>query len=249
MSKRVRRLSVPELPEVETTRLGLVAALEGQRIVSTEVHHPRMLRRQHNPTDFARRLVGRRVRSLDRIGKFLLFDIEGDFTWVTHLGMSGRMSIDPVGSEEVPHTHVVVRTHQDDEVRMVDPRTFGFTVVFTAEELAASTLVELGRDAWTDLPPTAELIAQATRRTIPVKSLLLDQRFLAGLGNIYADEVLFRARIANARPASSLTFEEMQAIRRAINSVLAAGLRHGGTSLDDLAYLLPDGRPANMSCA
>lgn len=232
---------MPELPEVETTRLGLIAALEGKRIVSVEVRHPRLLRRQDNPADFAARLEGRTVRSLGRTGKFLMFEVDDDFTWVTHLGMSGRMSIDPIGSAEVPHTHVVVRTGHS-EVRMVDPRTFGFTVVFTPGELAASTLGRLGPDAWTDLPRSAELMTRAGGRTIAVKSLLLDQRFLAGLGNIYADEVLFRARVAGTRPASSLTFEEMKAIRAAIRPVLGAGLRHGGTTLGDLAYLLPDGR-------
>ena len=233
---------MPELPEVETTRRGLIGALEGRRITRAEVGHPRMLRRQDNPADFAARLEGRRVLSLGRVGKFLMFDVEGHFTWVTHLGMSGRMSLNHPDDHRVTHTHVVVSTDAGAEVRMVDPRTFGFTVVYTPEELADSTLARLGPDALTSLPQTPGMVAAAHGRSVAIKTLLLDQRFIAGLGNIYADEVLFDARIEGTRPASSITRNEMKAIRGAIGPVLRAGLKFGGTSLNDLAYLLPDGR-------
>ena len=233
---------MPELPEVETTRLGLVDALVGARISAAAVRHPRLSRRQPNPADFAARLVGNKVTELRRIGKFLMFDIESDFIWVTHLGMSGRISINEPDDEEIPHTHVVVRTTDDVEVRMVDPRTFGFTVVYTLAELEDSTIAALGPDALTALPASPSLLAKARRRRVPVKTLLLDQRFVAGLGNIYADEVLHRARVASDRLANSITAEEMKRIRAAIKPVLEAGLKYGGTSLSDLAYLLPDGR-------
>ena len=233
---------MPELPEVETTRRGLITALSGRRIVAVRVHHPRMLRRQPDPADFASRLVGRVVRSLDRLGKFLMFDVGEELTWVTHLGMSGRMSVAVPGAGEARHTRVVIRTGPGCEVRMVDPRTFGFTAVFTADELAASTLASLGPDALTALPPAEWLASRAAGRRVAIKTLLIDQRFLAGLGNIYAGEVLFGARIAGGRPAGSLRLADFQALRGAIRTVLAAGLEHGGTSLDDLAYLLPDGR-------
>ena len=233
---------MPELPEVETTRRLLVPALRGRTILSARVRHPRMLRRQLDPADFRPRLEGQVVRSLDRLGKFLMFKVGDRFTWVTHLGMSGRISIARPGEPEGLHTHVVIRTGDDCEVRMVDPRTFGFTAVYTPRELAASTLAGLGPDALTTLPSARMLVEKAAGRRVAVKTLLLDQRFLAGLGNIYADEVLFEARIDGARPAGSLALPEMQAVRNAICSVLAAGIEHGGTSLDDLAYLLPDGR-------
>ena len=232
---------MPELPEVETTRRGLIDALSDQRIATASVSHPRLLRRQDNPGDFAARLEGRKVLLLGRIGKFLVFDIEDDFTWITHLGMSGRLSLNTPDDAFAPHTHVVVRTHSGIEVRMVDPRTFGFTVVYTPEERAASTFARLGPDALTDLPRSPRLLAVARGRRVPIKSLLLDQRFLAGLGNIYADEVLYRARVANTRLANSISADEMKAIRRAIGLVLNDGLKYGGTSLNDLAYLLPDG--------
>ena len=233
---------MPELPEVETTRRGLIPALTGREILSVEVRHPRMLRRQPNPAEFRVRLEGQVVGSLARLGKFLMFDLGGRFTWVLHLGMSGRISIVRPGEPEARHTRVVVRTDAGCEVRMVDPRTFGFTAVFTASELASSTLAALGPDALTALPPAVVLMNEAAGRRVAIKTLLLDQRFLAGLGNIYTDEVLHEAGVAGRRPADSLTLAEMQAVRRAIRSVLAEGLEHGGTSLDDLAYLLPDGR-------
>lgn len=233
---------MPELPEVETTRRGVSPALLGRKVVSAEVRHPRMLRRQPCPADFRTRLEGREVRSLGRRGKFLMFELDGGNTWVVHLGMSGRMSIARTGEPEGPHIRAAAGTDAGAEVRMVDPRTFGFTAVFTPEELAASTLSRLGPDALTALPPVEDLAGRAAGRRVAVKTLLLDQRFLAGLGNIYSDEVLYEARVDGRRPADSLTLPEWRAVRSAVRSVLAAGLEHGGTSLDDLAYLLPDGR-------
>lgn len=233
---------MPELPEVETTRRGLSPALLGRKVVSAEVRHPRMLRRQPRPADFRTRLEGREVRSLGRRGKFLMIELDGGNTWVVHLGMSGRMSIARPGEPEGIHLRVAAGTDAGAEVRMVDPRTFGFTAVFTPEELAASTLSRLGPDAMTKLPPAEELADRAAGRRTAVKTLLLDQRFLAGLGNIYSDEALYEARVDGKRPADSLTLPEWRAVRAAVRSVLAAGLEHGGTSLDDLAYLLPDGR-------
>jgi len=205
------------------------------------VRRDRMLRRQPRPEDFSDRLQGRRVERVGRHGKFLLTAMEGDLTWVTHLGMSGRMEIAAPGEAERPHTNVVVRAG-DVEVRLVDPRTFGFVAVFTPEEFDAGPLALLGPDALDELPPTARLAERLAGRTAPIKALLLDQRLIAGLGNIYADEVLHRAGIHPARPGGSLDGDEVRAVRAAVRPVLQAGLRHGGTSLDDLAYLLPDGR-------
>ena len=233
---------MPELPEVETTRRGIEPALTGARIVDVSVRRPRMSRRQLNPADIPGRLVGRRVEQVGRIGKFLMIDIEDDFTLVIHLGMSGRLSVAVPGDLEAPHTNVVLVTDTGREVRMIDPRTFGFIVVYTPEELAASPIAYLGPDALDALPRSPQLGARMAGRSIAIKSLLLDQRFVAGLGNIYADEVLHRARVDPLRPAGSLSASEVSAVRKWIRPVLAAGLAHGGTSLGDLAYLLPDGR-------
>ena len=233
---------MPELPEVETTRRHLAVAMVGRRIDRVVVRHPRMVRRQARPSDFGDRLAGRTVDRLDRIGKFLLARLSGDITWVTHLGMSGRTEIAPEGRGEVRHTNVVVGLNDGVEFRLVDPRTFGFVAAYLPDELEASSVGSLGPDALNDLPRSPELARRMKGRAAPIKPLLLDQRFLAGLGNIYADEVLFRAGVSPFRPAGSLDRSEVAGVRAAVRSVLKAGLRYGGTSLGDLAYLLPDGR-------
>lgn len=233
---------MPELPEVETTRRSVAAAIEGSRIQWARVARDRMLRRQPNPADFGRRLQGREITSVGRHGKFLMTVLDNDMVWVTHLGMSGRVSLTPSGSPLVDHSNVVVAIDTGVDFRLIDPRTFGFVAVYTPEELAESTLTALGRDALTDLPRSAELRALLGGRTAPIKALLLDQRILAGIGNIYADEALHRAAIAPHRPGDSITPDEAVRLRKAIKATLDHALRYGGTSLDDLAYLLPDGR-------
>lgn len=233
---------MPELPEVETVRRSLAPALEGAVVVGVRADHPRMTRRQPRPRDFRDRLLGRRVDSVGRHGKFMLIEVEGGLTWVIHLGMSGRIRLEAAGSDRIPHTHVVVETDRNQELHFVDPRTFGFTAVLTPDEFDAQPFALLGPDALDDLPRYPQLIARLADRTVAIKSLLLDQRFVAGLGNIYADEVLHRARIRPGRAAGTLTKEEVRLLRGSIGPVLRAGLRFGGTSLNDLAYLLPDGR-------
>jgi len=231
---------MPELPEVETVRRYLAPVVEGRRLVDVEVRHPRTSRRNANPADVIDRLRGRVVERLDRHGKFLLGRLDTEMVWVTHLGMSGRVVVTSPGEKEAIHTHFVARTDDRAEVRLVDPRTFGFVAVFTPGELA--THLNLGRDAFSDLPRTPQLAAALEGRTAPIKSLLLDQRIIAGLGNIYADEVLYRARVRPTRPGGFLSPLETKKLRASIRPLLEAGIAAGGTSLSDLAYLLPDGR-------
>lgn len=233
---------MPELPEVETTRRHVAPVLEGAVIKSVVLGRERMARRNRRSSDIADRLVGRRVGRVGRRGKFLLIEVEGDLTWVIHLGMSGRIRIADPGDPLERHAHLVVHTEEGSEVRFIDPRTFGFVAVFTPDELAADSLAGLGRDALDELPAAEELAAVLAGRKASVKALLLDQRILAGLGNIYADEVLFRAGIRPDRPGGDVTRVEIDSLLAAIPEVLAAGIEMGGTSLDDLAYLLPDGR-------
>jgi formamidopyrimidine-DNA glycosylase len=233
---------MPELPEVETTRRHLSAAVTGSRIVGAEVGRDRTARRNQRPADITDRLPGRRVVRVGRLGKFIVCHLDADLRWVIHLGMSGRLRItDPDESRE-PHTNFVATLDTGVQVRFVDPRTFGFVAVWTPEEWDASTMGGLGRDAFEDLPSLEEMAYALSGRTAPIKAMLLDQRFVAGLGNIYADEVLFRASVHPRRSAGSLTAAEIGHLHAAIRPVLEAGILHGGTSLDDLAYLLPDGR-------
>jgi formamidopyrimidine-DNA glycosylase len=233
---------VPELPEVEATRLGLIPHLAGRHIEGVAVLHPRVVRRQHRPVDFSDRLVGRRIMNLDRLGKFLLVRLDADLQWVTHLGMSGRLHMVDAGSEIEIHTRATVVLTGGRELRFVDPRTFGFMSVWTDDEFATSSVARLGRDAHTDLPGSRELAGVLRGRTAPIKALLLDQGIVAGVGNIYADETLHRARIAPLRAGNTLTIDEVKRLRAGVRASLTAGIAAGGTSLEDLAYLLPDGR-------
>ena len=201
-----------------------------------------MARRNQRPRDVVERLTDHRVGIVGRVGKFIVADVDGDLRWVMHLGMSGRMQLSAPGTPEAPHTNFVATTDSDIELRFVDPRTFGFVAVFTPEEWDSSPMRDLGPDALDALPTSREFQSRLANRTAPIKALLLDQRIVAGIGNIYADEILHRARVHPVRPAGSLSSKEVSALRRAVRPILEDGLRHGGTSLDDLAYLLPDGR-------
>ncbi len=232
---------MPELPEVETTRRCIAPVLETRRLISVEVRRDRMARRNLRPHDVVERLTGRTVLTVGRHGKFIVAPVEGDISMVIHLGMSGRLQISDPNRPEQPHTNVVLRTDTGQEVRMVDPRTFGFLAALTPDEFTSSSLARLGPDAFDDLPPAEQMAARFGGRSAPIKALLLDQRLVSGLGNIYADEVLHRARVHPRRPGGSLTAGEVAAIHDAIGPVLEDGIAHGGTSLDDLAYLLPDG--------
>jgi formamidopyrimidine-DNA glycosylase len=233
---------MPELPEVETTRRHLADAVEGATITAVVLRRDRTARRNSQPADVAERLTGRKVEKVGRIGKFIVSDVDGDLRWVLHLGMSGRLRIVEPSEPLEAHANLVIDLDNGLQVRLIDPRTFGFSAVWTPEEWEASSMVDLGRDAFDDLPSTPELAEALGRRHAPIKALLLDQRIIAGLGNIYADEVLIRAGIHPRRPANTLTVDDVGRIHDAVRPVLEAGIRYGGTSLDDLAYLLPDGR-------
>lgn len=233
---------MPELPEVETTRRSLAPVLEGATVSRVAVARDRMVRRQPNPQDFERRLIQARVLEVGRHGKFLMTVLDNDIVWVTHLGMSGRISLVDRAEPQAAHSNVVVSLDSGVDFRFIDPRTFGFVVAYTPEELAESSLARLGRDALFDLPRSRQLGELLEGRQAPIKALLLDQHLIAGIGNIYADESLHRAAVSPHRPGGSLTSSEVAALRKAIRDTLQHALAWGGTSLDDLAYLLPDGR-------
>jgi formamidopyrimidine-DNA glycosylase len=233
---------VPELPEVEITRRHLDDAMAGHAIASVTVSHVRTSRHNGGPSEVEQRLVGRRVESVGRKGKFLVAPLDDGQTLVAHLGMSGRFAVETVDVPLPAHTHFRALLDNGTEIRFVDPRTFGFVAVFSDEELEESGVARLGPDAWRDLPTTDELAAALTKRTAPIKALLLDQGPVSGLGNIYADEALHMAGIHPLRPGNSLSRGELDRLRAAVGQVLATAIENGGTSLDDLAYLLPDGR-------
>lgn len=234
---------MPELPEVEITRRHLVSALRGRTLVSVSVTHPRTARRNNGDLRMVEdRLVGKTVGDVNRRGKFLLMPVGSDLTLVAHLGMSGRFVVGSPDDEPPKHTHFTAILDDGTAVRFVDPRTFGFIAVLDEEEMAESGLGRIGPDAWEDPLSPEALASSLAGRTAPIKALLLDQRPISGLGNIYADEALFRAGIDPRTPASKIELPALERLLLAVREVLESAIDNGGTSLDDLAYLLPDGR-------
>jgi formamidopyrimidine-DNA glycosylase len=237
---------MPELPEVELTRRHLETAMTGHVMRRVEVTHERTTRRNASPAEVVARLEGRKVTGVGRHGKFLKFSLDDGQMMLAHLGMSGRWSVD--GEDDVPHTHFRVELDNGVEVRFIDPRTFGFVAVYDEDEIGDSGLGRLGPDAWLDRPSPKMLLDRLEGRTACVKALLLDQGPIAGLGNIYADEALYRAGIHPLTPGGKLTLDDCGRLLDAIRAVLASAIEKGGTTLEDLAYLLPDGRAGdNMS--
>ncbi|WP_363350016.1 bifunctional DNA-formamidopyrimidine glycosylase/DNA-(apurinic or apyrimidinic site) lyase [Methylocystis echinoides] len=237
---------MPELPEVETVRRGLAPTLAGARIAKVEQRRPDL--RFPFPPDFAARLSGRRVLALRRRAKYLLADLDGGETLVMHLGMSGSFRIDGEiagvfhhpRDKSATHDHVVFHMESGARVTYNDPRRFGFMLLIATAELDSHKLFQgLGAE-----PLSAELdagfLARAFRgRAAPVKALLLDQRLIAGLGNIYVCEALHRAGVspllaggrlvtAAGRPRAALA-----RLPGAIRDVLEAALAAGGSSLRD----------------
>ncbi len=233
---------MPELPEVELTRRHLDEARAGRRLVEVTTTHQRTARHNTAPSELDERLVGRSVTRVGRRGKFLEARLDDGQVLVAHLGMSGRFTVGSPTEPEPPHTHFRALLDDGVEVRFVDPRTFGFVAVYDDDELEGSGVSRLGPDAWSEPVSVEALGAALARRTAPIKALLLDQVVLAGLGNIYADEVLHLARIHPLTPGRDLGRDDLTRLSEAVAVVLGIAIDNGGTSLDDLAYLLPDGR-------
>jgi formamidopyrimidine-DNA glycosylase len=230
---------MPELPEVETVMRGLQAQLEGRRIVRAAVHRAGM--RFAFPPGLAEALTGAVVTGFRRRAKYLLMRLAGGQSVLIHLGMSGRMLIERTGRNAMPaHEHLTIETEDGVVVGFVDPRRFGSVdLVATAEEDSHRLLAGLGPEP---LEPgfDAKVLARALdgRRT-PVKAALLDQRNVAGLGNIYVCEALFRARVAPMRLARDVTRPEVGRLVREIKATLGEAIAAGGSSLRD--YVQPDG--------
>jgi len=235
---------VPELPEVETVRRGLEQHLVGRRVTAVDVGRERVVRRTSRE-ELIVGLTGATVIAAERRGKYLLLPLDSGDSLMIHLRMSGQVLSAPAGSERPPHTHVVAHLDDGNELWFVDPRTFGEVVVF--DPLRAETVLpevaNLGLDPIVDEFATSDLKAAfgSTRRAL--KPLLLDQHVVAGIGNIYADEILHRARLHPARPADSLDRQRIDRLREAIVEVLREAIDAGGSTLGDAQYvdLMGDG--------
>ena len=236
---------MPELPEVETVRRGLLPVMEGRRVLSAQVNRPDL--RWPLPEGLAGRLAGRKVLRLRRRSKYILADLEGEETLLLHLGMSGRMLVSGATLGEFHHAmpapqkhdHIVLEMEGGARVTFNDARRFGMVdLVATGAAEAHRLLAGLGPEPLGNRFDGAYLAGRLKGRA-PVKAALLDQRIVAGLGNIYVSEALFRAGIAPARPAGSLTPAEVGRLVPAIREVLEAAIAAGGSSLRD--YRQADG--------
>ena len=241
---------MPELPEAEVVRRDLDAVLRGRTLVRVEVGRDRAVRRAESIAAFVDAVQGRRVRATRRVGKFLVVDLDdpGSDVVVIHLGMSGQLRVAQSGDEpRLPHTHVVFSLDDGREVRFVDPRTFGQMFVSPVVDSPRPTaLAHLGPDALLELDEPDDVAPMFTGRRVAVKTRLMDQQAVAGLGNIYSDEILFRAGVRGAREAGSITDAEIVRIHAAINEVLHAAVAAGGSSLADAQYVDLFGRPGRF---
>ena len=240
---------VPELPEVETIRRDLDGEVVGKRIKSVEVKGRRSIRRHRGPAEFRRRLEGHKIAGVRRRGKYLLLCLDDGDVLVVHLGMSGQL-LRPSSAREAParHTHVSIVFTKGGELRFVDPRTFGEMFV-AAEPVVAHEVPELGHlgfDPLNDVMSWVQFGDLLRARKTKLKPLLMDQRFVAGIGNIYSDEILFAAGLRHDRGSETLSSEEIRRLDRAMVEVLSDAVRHRGSSLADQQYRDLFGRPGDF---
>jgi formamidopyrimidine-DNA glycosylase len=222
---------VPELPEVETVCRQLEPELEGRRIEALEVYDARWSR-PLAPEALENAVSGRTIESLDRRGKYLLLGLSGGQTLVMHLRMTGNLVIAD-GSTGERHLRARFRLDDGREVWFTDPRRFGEALLLGDGELDAHFASRLGIEPLSEEFTPEALGEIAAGRKAPLKSFLLDQKGVAGVGNIYADEALFRARLHPLSPAGSLKPEHLQALRDGVVAALEAGIDGGGASIDD----------------
>ena len=230
---------MPELPEVATVMRGLQGCLEGRRITRAEVRRPDL--RWPMPVDLAAVLTGAEVVGFRRRGKYILMRLGSGRSVLIHLGMSGRMLIGPVGrNAPVLHEHVALETDHGMHVGFVDPRRFGsIDLVATAAEDSHKLLAGMGPEPLEAGFSVAYLNAALAGRATPIKAALLDQGVVAGLGNIYVCEALFRAGISPLRPAAEVAGRRAARLVPEIRATLAEAIAAGGSSLRD--YVQPDG--------
>jgi formamidopyrimidine-DNA glycosylase len=225
---------MPELPEVETVRRGLCLHLTARQVLSVATSG-KQLRRPLDAGLLSDRLVGRRFIEPRRRGKYLLLDTSPAGALLVHLGMSGRLTINQASTPCKPHTHLVIGLDDQRQLRFSDPRRFGLCHwLEPGGEDADPSLASLGLEPL--LPELPELLPDLLRRSAaPIKSLLLNQSLVAGVGNIYAAEALWLAGIRPTRPGNRISRRRLQRLASAVQEVLAAAIEQGGTTLRDYA--------------
>ncbi len=258
---------MPELPEVETVRASLARDLVGKKVKTAAVTNGRVVRRHKSAKEFSAALEGHTLKSVQRLGKNLVLALDNGSQLVIHLGMSGQLLRAKGPKDPKPkHTHVVLTFAPSGELRYVDPRTFGELYVSSpppeGQEVEISKfarlaiggdgmairrvvpeLAHLGLDPLEDQIGWDRLAAVLRSRTTPLKVVLTDQDIICGIGNIYADEVLFAAGLRFDRASDSLSTIEIRRLHRSIIEILSEAIKHGGSTLDDEQFVDPDGKP------
>ena len=221
---------MPELPEVETTRRDLVPQLVGRRIVGLDLRWPRTLDRPPSRAAAEALLVDQCITGLRRRGKYLLIDLQSGAILVIHLRMSGRLGVVAAESQEPVHLRAALPLDDGTALRFVDMRKFGRLYVLTGASELDDLLVNVGPEPLEDELTLAAFRERLAARRTRLKALLLDQRFLAGLGNIYVDEALFRAGLHPLRSAAELTARETARLYEACRMALTVAINNGGTT-------------------
>jgi formamidopyrimidine-DNA glycosylase len=235
---------MPELPEVETIRLELEPHLVGRRFERVEINDHRLVR-PFEPMAVAAELEGERVTALERRGKYLIVRFESGRALLVHLRMTGSLRHAEPGSLPLdPYRRAVVRLDDGSDVAYRDVRRFGTWLLLEPDELDPYLALRVGREPLERGFTTRRLGERLAGRRAPVKAALLDQRTVAGLGNIYVDEALWRAQVHPLRPAGTLDQDELARLTRGIKDALKAGIARQGASLRD--YSTPDGRRGRM---
>ncbi|HEX2150621.1 MAG TPA: bifunctional DNA-formamidopyrimidine glycosylase/DNA-(apurinic or apyrimidinic site) lyase [Stellaceae bacterium] len=223
---------MPELPEVETVRRGLALRMTGRWIIRAELRRPDL--RRPFPPDLAERLDGAHIGALTRRGKYILVELDDSGLLLLHLGMSGRITAGAAAVPPEPHDHVVLTLDDGTVVRFNDPRRFGLLdYIARGQESAHPLLAGLGPEPLEPGFDGGYLNRALAGKMTPIKSALLDQRVIAGLGNIYVCEALYRARISPRRLAASVVGARAERLAGAIREVLAEAIEAGGSSLRD----------------
>jgi formamidopyrimidine-DNA glycosylase len=232
---------MPELPEVETVRTYLEPVLTGRRFERVEIHDSRLVR-PYEPAAVAAELEGECVASVERRGKYLIVRFESGRALLIHLRMTGGLRAGALGDD--PHRRALVRLDDGSDVAYRDVRRFGTWLLLEPGELEPYLAARVGEEPLGDGFTVTRLAHRLAGRRAPIKSALLDQRTLAGMGNIYVDEALWRARIHPLRPAQSLDHNELRRLHRGIRAALEHGIARQGSTLRD--YRLPDGASGSM---
>lgn len=221
---------MPELPEVETTLRGIAPHITGRRVTEVVARTPKL--RLPIPPDLLARLPGRTIERVERRGKYLLLRCDRGNA-IIHLGMSGTLRIVPASTPPGKHDHLDIRFADGSALRFRDPRRFGLALWTEGDPLTHPLLAGLGPEPFSDVFNCEYLVRKSRNRRVTVKQFLMDNRIVVGVGNIYANEALFRARIRPDRPAGSLTEEECRRLARAVLETLRDAVAEGGTDLQE----------------